>query len=52
MVEDKLSKMEEMFLQTSKPKVVIKADKENRIKKLGCFFDATPQGKHARIVPP
>lgn len=47
MVEDKLSKMEEMFLQTSKPKIILKSSKDERIKKLGSVFDTTKQGENA-----
>lgn len=42
---EKLQKMEEMFLKTSKPKVII--DKYEKIKKIGCIYDATAQGKNA-----
>ncbi len=50
MDEEKLAKMEEMFLQTSKPKLVVKSKKEDKIKKIGCIYDATNQGKNALVL--
>ena len=45
MSEKKLKELEEMFHKTSKPKIVI--DEYDEITKLGCIFDATPQGENA-----
>lgn len=45
MQEKKLKELEDMFHKTSKPKIVI--DEYDKIDKLGCIFDATPQGENA-----
>lgn len=45
---DKLDKIEEIFLQSTKPKIVI--DKATKVSKLGGIFDATKQGENALIL--
>ena len=45
MDESKLDKIEEIFLKSTKPKIVI--EKGKKISKLGGLFDATKQGENA-----
>lgn len=45
MSEKKLKELEEMYRKTSRPKIVI--DEFDEITRLGCIFDATPQGENA-----
>ncbi len=45
MSERKLDEIEQLFKKTSKPKTIIEDIDE--IKKIGCFYDSTPQGENA-----
>lgn len=45
MSERKLDEIEQLFKKTSKPKTIIEDIDE--IKRIGCFYDSTPQGENA-----